>query len=149
MSLKSPQEYLQDLRNMNITLYMFGEKVDNYVDHPIIRPSINAMAMTYKLAQEPEYEDLMTTTSNLTGKKINRFNHVHQNPEDLMKKVKMQRLLDKKPDVVFKDVSVWMPLMLFIAQLVKLIWPIIPIIMSGLKSSSGTFRKMIWLWTDV
>ncbi len=102
MSLKSPQEYLQDLRNMNITLYMFGEKVDNYVEHPIIRPSINAMAMTYKLAQEPEYEDLMTTTSNLTGKKINRFNHVHQNPEDLMKKVKMQRLLGQKTGCCFQ-----------------------------------------------
>lgn len=102
MSLKSPQEYLQDLRNMDITLYMFGEKITDYVNHPIIRPSINAMAMTYKLALDPEHEDLMTTTSNLTGKKINRFNNVHQSKEDLINKVKMQRLLGQKTGCCFQ-----------------------------------------------
>ena len=81
---------------------MFGEKVENYVDHPIIRPSINAMAMTYKLAQDPEYEDLMTATSNLTGQKINRFTHLHQSTEDLVKKVKMQRLLGQKTGCCFQ-----------------------------------------------
>lgn len=102
MALKKPQEYLDDLRKHNIELYMFGEKIDNYVDHPIIRPSINAMAMTYKLALDPEYEDLMTTKSSLTGNKINRFTHLHQSPEDLMKKVKMQRLLGQKTGCCFQ-----------------------------------------------
>ncbi len=102
MALRTPQQYIDDLRKMNIELYMFGERVDNYVDHPIIRPSINAMAMTYKLAEEPEYEDLMTVTSNLTGKKINRFTHLHQSTEDLIKKVKMQRLLGQKTGCCFQ-----------------------------------------------
>jgi Aromatic ring hydroxylase len=87
---------------MDIDLYMFGEKVQNYVDHPIIRPSINALAMTYKLALEPEYEDLMTATSNLTGEKINRFTHLHQSTDDLIKKVKMQRLLGQKTGCCFQ-----------------------------------------------
>ena len=86
MTLKTPQEYIDDLRKMDIKLYMFGEVVSEYADHPMIRPSINAMAMTYKLAQDPEYEDLMTTTSSLTGRKINRFTHLHQSPEDLIKR---------------------------------------------------------------
>ncbi|NLU50889.1 MAG: 4-hydroxybutyryl-CoA dehydratase [Syntrophomonadaceae bacterium] len=102
MALKTPQEYLDDLRKMNINLYMFGEKIENYVDHPIIRPSINAMAMTYKLAQDPEHEDLMTATSSLTGEKINRFCHLHQSPEDLIKKVKMLRLLGQKTGCCFQ-----------------------------------------------
>ena len=102
MALKTPQEYLDDLRKHNIELYMFGEKVENYVDHPIIRPSINAMAMTYKLALEPEYEDLMTVKSSLTGNIINRFTHLHQSPEDLMKKVKMLRLLGQKTGCCFQ-----------------------------------------------
>ena len=38
----------------------------------------------------------MTATSNLTGKKINRFTHLHQSTDDLIKKVKMQRLLGQK-----------------------------------------------------
>lgn len=102
MALKTPQQYLDELRQLKINLYMFGEKVENYVDHPIIRPSINAMAMTYKLALDPEYEDLMTATSNLTGQKINRFTHLHQSTEDLIKKVKMQRLLGQKTGCCFQ-----------------------------------------------
>jgi len=102
MTLKTPQQYLDDLRQMNIELYMFGEKVENYVDNPIIRPSINSMAMTYRLALDPEYEDIMTAASSLTGNKINRFTHLHQSPEDLVKKVKMQRLLGQKTGSCFQ-----------------------------------------------
>ena len=50
----------------------------------------------------PEYEDLMTATSNLTGEKINRFTHIHQSAEDLVKKVKMQRLLGQKTAACFQ-----------------------------------------------
>ena len=35
----------------------------------------------------------MTAISNLTGKRINRFTHFHQSTQDLINKVKMQRLL--------------------------------------------------------
>lgn len=102
MALKTPQQYLDDLRSKKINLYMFGEKIENYVDHPVIRPSINAMAMTYKLALEPEYEELMTAVSNLTGNKVNRFTHLHQSNDDLVKKVKMQRLLGQKTGCCFQ-----------------------------------------------
>ncbi|OLN30947.1 4-hydroxyphenylacetate 3-hydroxylase family protein [Desulfosporosinus metallidurans] len=102
MSLKSPQQYVDDIRKMKIDLYMFGEKVENYVDHPMVRPSVNAMAMTYKLAMEPEYADVMIATSNLTGQKVNRFTHLHQSTEDLVKKVKMQRLLGQKTGCCFQ-----------------------------------------------
>ena len=57
---------------------------------------MNSVKMTYDLAQMPEYEDLMTTTSNITGKKINRFANLHQSTGDLIKKVKMQRLCGQK-----------------------------------------------------
>ena len=39
----------------------------------------------------------MTATSHLTGEKINRFTHIHQSTDDLIKKVKMQRLLVRPP----------------------------------------------------
>ena len=102
MALKSVSEYIESLRALNTRVYMFGEKIDNWVDHPIIRPSINCIAMTYALAQNPEYEDLMTAVSSLTGEKINRFNHLHQSTADLVKKVKMQRLLGQKTASCFQ-----------------------------------------------
>lgn len=102
MALKTREEFIESLRRMKMQVYLFGEKIENPVDHPIIRPSLNSIAMTYELAQQPEYEDLMTATSNLTGEKVNRFTHLHQSTEDLKKKVKMQRLLGQKTAACFQ-----------------------------------------------
>ncbi|MDR2826124.1 MAG: 4-hydroxybutyryl-CoA dehydratase, partial [Deltaproteobacteria bacterium] len=97
------QEYLQSLRELGPRrIYAFGKKIDNIVDHPLIRPSINCIAMTYKLAEMPEYADLLTASSSLTGKKINRFTHLHQSPEDLVRKIKMQRLLGSVTGTCFQ-----------------------------------------------
>ena len=97
-----PEEYLDSLRRLQRKVYVFGEPVDNVVDHPLIRPSINAVAKTYELAARPEYRELMTATSNLTGRPVNRFTHLHQSPEDLMKKVQMLRLLGQKTACCFQ-----------------------------------------------
>jgi len=87
------EQYEESLRKLNLAVYMFGKKIDNPVDHPIIRPSMNAVAKTYEMALVPEFEDIMTATSHITGKKINRFTHIHQNKDDLTKKTKMGRLM--------------------------------------------------------
>ncbi len=91
--LMTGSQYEDSLRKLNLTVYLFGERVDNVVDHPLIRPSMNAVAMTYSLAHCPEHGELMTATSHLTGRRINRFTHIHQSTDDLVKKSKMGRLL--------------------------------------------------------
>lgn len=102
MALMTGKDYFDSLRRMKTRVYLRGEKVENWVDHPLISPSIRCAAMTYALAQNSQYEDLMTATSNLTGRKINRFTHLHQSAEDLVKKVKMQRLLGQKTASCFQ-----------------------------------------------
>lgn len=102
MPLKSGEDYVESLRKLNLNLYMFGKKVDCPVDHPIIIPSMNAVKLTYDLAKDPLHQDLMTATSHLTGKKINRYNHIFQNTEDLVKKVKRQRMLGQKTACCFQ-----------------------------------------------
>jgi 4-hydroxybutyryl-CoA dehydratase/vinylacetyl-CoA-Delta-isomerase len=91
--MKTVKEYIDSMRDMRFEIYLFGEQIKNHVDHPIIRPTMNCVAATYELAQRPEYEHLLTATSHLTGKKINRFCHIHQGVEDLVKKSKTERLL--------------------------------------------------------
>jgi 4-hydroxybutyryl-CoA dehydratase/vinylacetyl-CoA-Delta-isomerase len=93
MTIMNAKEYEESLRKLNLVVYMFGKKVENVVDNPIIRPSMNAVAQTYELAHRPEHEDLMVATSHITGKKINRFCHIHQSTDDLVKKSKMGRML--------------------------------------------------------
>lgn len=102
MALKTAEQYEESLRKLNLKVYLQGELVENPVDHPIIRPSMNSVKMTYELAQDPQYEDLMLATSSLTGKKVNRFCHLHQSTDDLVKKVKMQRLLGQKTAACFQ-----------------------------------------------
>ncbi len=102
MALKTAEQYEESLRKMKFKIYLMGELVQNPVDHPIIRPSMNSVKATYALAQAPESEDLMTAKSHLTGDKINRFAHLHQSTEDLVKKVKMQRLLGQHTGACFQ-----------------------------------------------
>lgn len=102
MTLMTGAQYIESLRKLKTRVYMFGEKIDNWVDHPIIKPSINCVAVTYDLAQDPQYADLMTTKSNLTGETINRFANLHQSTDDLRKKVKMQRLCGQKTASCFQ-----------------------------------------------
>src|SRR5512143_1667752 len=102
MGLKTEEEYIESLRHSKKAVYILGERVENYVDHPLVRPSLNACAETYALAEQPEYADVMLARSNLTGEKVNRFTHLHQNTEDLLCKVKMLRLLGQKTGCCFQ-----------------------------------------------
>ncbi len=100
--MMTKEQYIESLRKLNLKVYFMGELIENPVDHPMIRPSMNSVAMTYELAEKEEYKDVMTATSNLTGKTINRFCHLHQSTEDLINKVKMQRLLGQKTAACFQ-----------------------------------------------
>lgn len=102
MTLMNAAQYEESLRKLNLEAYIFGERISDPVDHPIIRPSMNAVALTYELAHYPEFEDLMTATSHLTGQKINRFTHLHQSLDDLVKKSKMGRLLGRMTGCCFQ-----------------------------------------------
>jgi 4-hydroxybutyryl-CoA dehydratase/vinylacetyl-CoA-Delta-isomerase len=77
-----------------------GELVEEPVDHPVIRPSINAVAETYDLAlREPE---LATAISPLTGERVNRFLHIAGSPADLVMQNKMQRKLGQLTGTCFQ-----------------------------------------------
>ena len=102
MALMTGEQYIESIRKIPMEIYMFGKKVENPVDNPILRPSLNSVRMTYDLAQMPEYQELMTAISPETGERINRFTHIHRSTEDLRNKVKMQRLLGQKTAACFQ-----------------------------------------------
>jgi len=102
MAMMTAEQYEQSLRRLKLVVYMFGERVENVVDDPIIRPSMKAVAKTYELAHRPEHEELVTATSHVTGERINRFTHIHQSVDDLVKKSKMGRLLGRLTGCCFQ-----------------------------------------------
>jgi 4-hydroxybutyryl-CoA dehydratase/vinylacetyl-CoA-Delta-isomerase len=96
MSMKTGKEYIEALKKLHTKVYFKGELLDSVVGHPLTQPHINAVAMTYDMAHEPESEDLVTAVSHLTGEKISRFTHIHQSTDDLIKKVKMLRAISQR-----------------------------------------------------
>ena len=93
--MKTGAEYKDSLRQLKTVIYAFGEQIIDMVDNPLFQPHINAAALTYDLAHDSVAEDLVSATSHLTGKKISRFTHIHQSTEDLLKKVKMLRMISQ------------------------------------------------------
>ena len=98
--ISTAEEYIDSLRGRDLTVYLLGERVGEPVDHPVIRPSINAVAETYALAERnPE---LATAMSPLTGERINRFLHIAESPDDLVRQNKMQRRLGQLTGTCFQ-----------------------------------------------
>jgi 4-hydroxybutyryl-CoA dehydratase/vinylacetyl-CoA-Delta-isomerase len=100
MPIRNGQEYIQSLRGRNLKVYLFGEQVDNPVDHPMIRPSINAVAETYDLAVREE--ELAAPMSKISGKRVNRFLHIAESANDLVLQNKMQRKLGQLTGTCFQ-----------------------------------------------
>src|SRR5579883_2715845 len=100
MPIRTGAEYIQSLRGRKLKVYLLGELVKEPVDHPIIRPSINAVAETYDLAnEEPE---LGSAKSSLTGIQVNRFLHIAESADDLVNQNRMQRKLGQLTGTCFQ-----------------------------------------------
>ncbi len=98
--IRTGDDYVQSLRNRGVLVYLFGELIEEPVDHPIIRPSINALRATYELAlSDPE---LATAHSPLIDAKVNRFLHIVESPGDLVMKNRMQRRMGQITGTCFQ-----------------------------------------------
>jgi len=98
--IRNGAEYRQSLRDRNLDVYLFGERVAEPVDHPIIRPSINAMAATYDLAVEDPA--LATAHSSLIDGPVNRFLHITGSADDVVAQNMMQRRLGQITGTCFQ-----------------------------------------------
>lgn len=98
--ISSGEDYVNSLRGRDVTVFLFGEKIAEPVDHPIVRPSINALARTYDLAlEDPE---LATAHSDLIDARVNRFLHIVGSPQDLVMKNRMQRRMGQLTGTCFQ-----------------------------------------------
>jgi 4-hydroxybutyryl-CoA dehydratase/vinylacetyl-CoA-Delta-isomerase len=96
----SGADYIESLRGRNLKVYFLGERVAEPTDHPVIRPSINAVARTYDLAVENP--DLATAWSSLSKRRVNRFLHVTESVDDVVGQNRMQRRLGQLTGTCFQ-----------------------------------------------
>lgn len=89
--MRTYEQFYDKLMKMRPNNYMHGRLVPR--DDPLFMTGLKMMGLTFTLANDPEYKDLMQVKSHLTGETINRFNHINQSTEDLESKQKMVRRL--------------------------------------------------------
>ena len=94
------EDYVASLRDRRLNVFLFGEKIEEPVDHPLIRPSINAVAATYRLATEDPA--LGSAESSLAGRTVNRFLHITESVDDVVQQNRMQRRLGQLTGTCFQ-----------------------------------------------
>ena len=104
--MKTGAEFVESLRGLQLQLYVLGDKVDDPTEHPILRPSLNALARTYDLARDPDRAGLFVRQG-LDGKDINCFTSLHQGTQDLLDKVEALRILGQETGTCFQRCVGW------------------------------------------
>lgn len=100
--MRTAAEYLDSLRARKLELWVDGQRCDAPVDHPKVRPAINAIAATYAVAHDDRWRELATARSELIDGPVNRFCHLFTAPEDLVRKVELQRVLGRLTGTCFQ-----------------------------------------------
>jgi 4-hydroxybutyryl-CoA dehydratase/vinylacetyl-CoA-Delta-isomerase len=103
---KTAQDYIESLRQLDLTVYVLGERVENVVEHPILRPSLNALAQTYEMAHDPRHAELFVRRG-LDGGRINCFTSLHRSTQDLLDKVEALRILGQRTGACFQRCVGW------------------------------------------
>ncbi|MFW9893158.1 MAG: 4-hydroxyphenylacetate 3-hydroxylase family protein [Candidatus Thorarchaeota archaeon] len=86
--MKTGEEYLQKLYQMKPNVIINGENVRR--DDPRLQSVAKIMALTLDKVDEPEFKELLNVESPEFGT-INRFTHIHQSVDDLLKKQELTR----------------------------------------------------------
>jgi 4-hydroxybutyryl-CoA dehydratase/vinylacetyl-CoA-Delta-isomerase len=93
MGLMTKEQYIESIRALKPTAYMFGERVPSVVDNPRLRAGIEATGATYDLTMREENRGLFVTTSPLINEPVSRFTLPPASIQDLVARVKMNRKL--------------------------------------------------------
>jgi 4-hydroxybutyryl-CoA dehydratase/vinylacetyl-CoA-Delta-isomerase len=91
MALRTVEEYKESLRKLKPNVYKFGKLIKDVTTHPATRSTVEGHAQIYAAQHDPQTQDLVTTTSHLTGEKISRYLSLIQNADDMVSNCKMKR----------------------------------------------------------
>jgi len=91
--MKTSKEYKESLRMMRPNIYKFGELIKDVTTHTVTKRTIEGHAQIFDAAWKPNFKDILTTTSHLTGEPISRYLSIVQGPEDMIANVRMKRLM--------------------------------------------------------
>lgn len=105
--MKTGNDYKKSVAGLAQQVYLLGERVEDPVNHPMLRPSFNALEMTYRMAEDPAAEQLMHADSAFDRSQVNLFCSIHTSTEDLVRKVKALRMLGQQTGTCFQRCVGW------------------------------------------
>jgi len=91
MAIRTFEDYRDRIYGMKPNVFIGGQKVER--SDPRLQGGMRIVRETFDRANDPEFADLTTARSHLSGQAVNRFCHIHQSAEDLLKKQGMTRAL--------------------------------------------------------
>ncbi len=92
MVLKSKQQYLQSIKDLNAEAYMRGKRITDLTKNSYTRLALEGIGQIYELSKQPKYDGLLTRESNNRAK-ISAYCSIHNSREDLVKRVQAARLI--------------------------------------------------------
>lgn len=90
---RTPEAYKASLRAMKPNMYKKGKLIEDPVSDPVTRRTVEGHAQAFEAAHDPRYQDILTTTSHLTGKRISRYLSIIQSAEEQIANSKLKRLM--------------------------------------------------------
>jgi len=90
---RTPEQFKASLRALRPNMYKRGKLIEDAVGDPATRRTIEGHAQIFEAGRDPRYQDLVTTTSHLTGKRVSRYLSIIRSAEDQIANSKMKRLM--------------------------------------------------------
>ena len=91
MAIKTPQEYIESIRDDRVVYYL-GERVKDITQHPFMKICIDWMAMDYVLSNDPRYQGLLTEKDE-DGELVPFILSVQRSREDLLRLREVVKLM--------------------------------------------------------
>ncbi|MBI5242536.1 MAG: hypothetical protein HY922_02490 [Elusimicrobia bacterium] len=88
---RTQDAYKESLRAMRPNIHKFGRLIEDPTTDPMTRRTIEGHAQLYAAARDPRTQDLFTTTSHLTGKRVSRYLSLLRCAEDVFALSRMKR----------------------------------------------------------
>ncbi|MCL5734809.1 MAG: hypothetical protein M1274_04340 [Actinobacteria bacterium] len=83
MAIKTPQQYIESLRDGRV-VYFDGKRVPDVTEHPVCKITNNWVAMDYIMNNDPRYQDLLTDLDS-NGERVSFALQPQRTPEDLFR----------------------------------------------------------------
>ena len=91
MALRTYKEYIDSIRKMKSNIYKFDELIEDPTSNPYTKNTVQGHSTSFRLYDDSEYRDILTTKSHLSGEPISRYLSIIQSPEDMYANCRMKR----------------------------------------------------------